>query len=724
MKSEVIDIAGSAHSQRTRSSDETISFERLLRTIWLGKFVVFFCTVLMMITGAYYAFAIAVPIYRATAVVMLETQQEQVVDLQSVMSGLSPDSTVINSEIQVLQGRELIGQVVDRLALTEDPEFNVGLQETGALTEVINSVRDGLTDFFTTPRSDDELGINASETEERQSDRVRESTITALLANLSVNVIPVSLVFQITVQSEDPDKAALIANTIVEEYINNQLTAKFEATEQASAWLSGRVAELQAELEEAEAQVQDFNSQIDLVSRESLLALERQLKELRDRLASERAALEENVARLAAMQAADTRQEKAAASQDPQIIGMLERSNDGSSTVNVFDQRFVDVMQRLQRDVPRSRSQIAALEKSETVLSHQIEQQNADLITLQQLTREAEATRLLYEYFLTRLKETSAQQGVQQPDSRGLSRAIAANAPFAPKKTQILAGTALLGILLGSALVLLRELRRNTFRTARDMESHLQYTVMGQVPLVKKRRRKDVLECFSYTSTSAEAEAIRNLRTSILLSNVDAPPQVIQTVSALPGEGKTTISFALALNLSSLGKRVLLIEGDIRRQIFKQYMLSENKSGLISVLSGKANLKDAALHDEKFGFDVLLGDEQSRINATDLFSSARFAEMMQEARQNYDHIIIDTAPVLIVPDSRVIAKYSDALLFVVAWDRTLRAQVEEALRMFEMDGRSITGIVLNQISSKGMRRYGYGGKYGAYGEYGKKYYSQ
>lgn len=107
----------------------------------------------------------------------------------------------------------------------------------------------------------------------------------------------------------------------------------------------------------------------------------------------------------------------------------------------------------------------------------------------------------------------------------------------------------------------------------------------------------------------------------------------------------------------------------------------------------------------------------------DIFSSERFSQLMEKARDAYDVILIDTPPVLVVPDARVIAQSADALLFVVKWDSTTKSQVEDALHMFDTANQRVHGLALNQISVKGMKRYGYGGKYGAYSSYGRKYYT-
>ena len=219
----------------------------------------------------------------------------------------------------------------------------------------------------------------------------------------------------------------------------------------------------------------------------------------------------------------------------------------------------------------------------------------------------------------------------------------------------------------------------------------------------------------------AAAEAIRNLRTSVLLSNLDVAPKVILVSSSVPGEGKTTQAIGLAHNLAGLGKKVLLVEGDIRRRTFKEYFKSETDLGLIGVLSEEVPLEQAILRPEGFPVDVLMG-QKSSVNAADLFSSDTFEGFMARARKQYDYIVIDTPPVLVVPDARVIAAVADAIVYVAQWDSTPRSQVIEGLKLFASVGAPVTGLSLSQIDPKKMKRYGYGGQYGAYAGYGRKYY--
>ena len=536
--------------------DDTIDLGALIGTLWRGKLIIAAVTLIFMLLAGYYAYGVAVPTYRSTAVVVLETKEDSIVDLQAVVGGFSGDSTEVNTEVEVLRSRGLAGKVVDRLNLIDDPEFNGELREPSMIGGMIS----GLKGMLSSAPPEEELDP------ELQKAKTRDAVVQALLNKVSVSNIRQSLVFNVTAETESPVKSAQIANTIVELYILNQIEVKFEATEKATEWLSNRVSELQIELENAEKKVSEFTARTQLVSIEGLQALERQIKELRDRIDGAALTREALQTRLADLEAAQTPDEKLDAAQDAALTRIFSNGLSSETNQTAFDLRFDTVMTRVRADLVRSTQQLEALRNSEKELGEQLASQGQDLIELQQLTRESEATRLLYEYFLTRLKETSAQEGIQKADSRMLSSSVVPNSPSAPKKSQIIALAMILGAMVGSGLVLLREFKTRTFRTANELEQHTGYTVIGQIPLIPSRHRKDTLKYLSDKPTSAAAEAIRNLRTSLMLSNLDKKPQVIVSTSSIPGEGKTTVSLSLAKFLSGLGKSVLLVEGDIRRR--------------------------------------------------------------------------------------------------------------------------------------------------------------
>jgi len=681
----------------------------LFGALWRGKWFLVLCLVVGVFAGGYYGYKIAVPQYRATATIsFLSTRAQNVSGVDSVVSGLRGDLVTMNTEIAVMQSRQLVGKLVDALDLSQYPEFNPWLRELNPYTV----------------RNFPKYLMGKLEKPQMPADEIVRRTATAIaIGKISVVNSRGTLVLRISATTENGPLSAAIANKLAELYILDQIETKFAATEQATAWLSGRVAELKTELEEIEANVKDFDAQTDLVSPEALAALRFQFKDNRDRLDETRVERERLAARVTELETAQSSgdfERLAELANDRTLDRVLSTVDLESATgQEAFFARYRQVIIRSKLGVNRADEQIVALERSLEDLEAAIDKQSVDLVALQQLKREAEATKTIYEFFFGRLKETSAREGLHQADSRILSEAVPGGY-FAPRKNRIMFITGIIGLLLGAGLLILRELLQNSFRTSEELEEATGYTVMGSIPRVPAKSRRDVLSYVLNKPNSALAESVRNLRTSIMLSNVDDPPQIVMLTSSVPGEGKTTQSLILAQNMSALGKRVLLIEGDVRRRKFADY-LDTNKSGsIVSVLAGGTELAEAVQPIAEIGADVLAG-EKSKVNAADLFASKSFENLLADARSRYDSIIIDTPPVLIVPDARVIGQFADAILYSVHWDKTPRSQVVQGLRMFESVGLKVTGLSLTQVDPKGLKRYGYG-RYGAYGYYKSGYY--
>lgn len=529
------------------SDDDVIDLGALLSVLWRKKLWILASIVACALIGAVYAFAIATPKYRATSVILLDSSGEQLLDLGAVLPSLGTDSEAINTEVEVLKSRRLLERVVTAAKLTEDPEFNATLVPPGLKTRLRNV-------------------LTGSERDRPTQDQQTTLAINAMLERMSVRNVPNTYVLQVTVETEAAEKSALLADTIAEQYILYQMDVKFEATRDASEWLTTRVADLKLELEQAEARVSEFSANSEVVSIETVQALERQLKELRERLQTMRTSLQSETARLDALNAAKTASagQKAEVAGDPRLATLYHETGEGAA----FDARFNQLVMQASTQVQRTEAQVQSLETSIAMREADIARQSDELIQLQQLTREAEASRLLYEYFLSRLKETSAQEGIQQADSRILSNAVLPDGPSEPRKSLILAMSIILGAMIGAALALLWEMRQHGYRQASDLEAETGLSVMGQIPLLPSNNRREGLEYLADKPASAAAEAVRNLRTSVMLSGLDKTPQIIMLSSSLPGEGKTTVSFALAQNFVGLGKKVLLIEGDIRRRVF------------------------------------------------------------------------------------------------------------------------------------------------------------
>jgi succinoglycan biosynthesis transport protein ExoP len=670
--------------------NDQIELLTLLRTLWRGASFIALCTLCAVIIATWYVFFAAAPMYESSAQMSLQVKTESVIDINAVLSGATPDQASINTEMGIIKSRGLLADLVDELDLINDPEFNPTLRAPSLLAQLRSVVKNHL---------------NMPILEDALSDaEVRNIVINELRGALSIVPQDKSYIFTIGATTQDREKSALIANTLAQHYGDDQVAVKVAAAEKVETWLADRVANLQVQMQQAESLINTLRTQNTLISAEAVDALNAQSVEVTANQQAAELVLRRAYDRLDAFNAAANSDyaTRAAVANDAQLMALVpDAATRDTNAEQRFNRRFNQLVLQRRGDAARAQEVVTSLRQEADTITARFEQQTQALVEIEQTERDTEATRALYESFLTRLKETKVQIGTYQAESRLLSEAVPGD-QVAPRKSILLATAAVLGLTLGATVVLIR--------------------VLGQVPRIPSRTRPGTIAYLEGKPTSAVAEAIRNLRTSILMSNVDSPCKVIVSTSSIPGEGKTTLAIALALNLVGLDKRVLLIEGDIRRRKFPDYFPDARAhAGLLSVISGAATLSNAVWSHPNGKIDVLMG-EQSDVNAADVLSSKGFAKLISYLRDKYDYVIIDTPPVLVVPDARIISTMADAILYMVKWDSTTRHQVEDGLKQFSSVNVPVTGLVLSQVNVKGMRRYGHGNQHGAYSSYARGYY--
>jgi polysaccharide biosynthesis transport protein len=694
------------------------------------------------------------PRYTATSNVLIDTRQGQVTDISAVMSGITGESGAIDTEVEILKSRSLAERVVRQQKLDLDPEFNSKLVKPSVFQMIVGAPVAGVQALLSmaTPQ---ETTRSAAEAAALLKQKDFERVVDRTLSRLRVRRQGLTYVINVDFTSVDPAKAAVISNSFASLYLTEQLEAKFNATRQANGWLNERLAGLRQEVETAEAAVAQYRIANGMLAAVGSSLTEQEVSQLNQQLAQAQATQAEQDARLST-----ARRQLAAGSTGEDVGEAL-----GSNTVSLLRQQRATVsarsadlqtrygprhpeVQRVQRELADIDGQIQA--EINRVISNldaqaQVARQrtgsiqaslnrargtlagtNAASVRLNELERNAAAVRALYDSFLSRFKETTASQGMEESDARVVSQAKIPNKASFPNKQLNLAIGLALGLLAGVAAVVVAETLENGLATSEDVERYLNIPHLGAVPLLSSTMEGAATgqapgDYLAAKPLSAFAESFRNLRTSLMHSKIDAPVRVIAVTSSLPAEGKTTSTFCLGRSMALSGSSTVVVDCDLRRRSINRLLGIDPTVGLVEVLSGTATLAEALIRDEVSGA-FFLPLAKSAFTPKDLFGSQAFDKLLVELKSHFDMVLLDCAPVLPVAEPRVIAPKADVVLFLAQWRKTPRKAVQAALQLLQSVRADVAGVALTQVDVREQAKYGYGDAGYYYRSY-KKYYA-
>jgi capsular exopolysaccharide synthesis family protein len=374
------------------------------------------------------------------------------------------------------------------------------------------------------------------------------------------------------------------------------------------------------------------------------------------------------------------------------------------------------IQTEVDRIIDSLKNEIASQQNREQSLNAMLAKMKADAarndiaeVQLHDLERQAQANRTLYEGFLTDFKQTQSQDSFQQPDADIISHAAVPNLPSYPQKPVLILLSALTSLLVGVLLALVCENLDIGVRSMDQVRSHLKVHPLGMVPALGGVRRAtgsrpehEVID----RPLSAYAEAIRTIHTNLMLSDVDQRPRVVLVTSALPGEGKSTMAISLAQMVAGYGQRVIVIDGDLRRPAIHRLAGVSQKPGLVDWLLNRAALEDVIYSTGPGGLDVIPAGAQPEL-PPNLLSSDRFKQLLRGLMERYDMVILDSAPVLAVSDTRVLATLAEKTLFVVRWASTSHKVATSALHQLFEAGAQVAGVALMAVDVKAHAKDGF-----------------
>jgi polysaccharide biosynthesis transport protein len=676
------------------------------------------------------------PIYQAAARVEVDKESQNTLPFQGVNYDEYVDmEEYIETQVKLLQSETLALQTINSLNLGQYPEFGGA---SGPL-----------------------LPAHAG------SGVARPTILGTFLGGLTVKRVPNSRLIEVEFESGNPELAARVANGHVQNYIEQNFRSKYDATTQASGFLSQELEELRIKVEKSEnARVAyERQNQIWLIDEKQNITTQT-LGDLNKAVTDAQTGLaaSEALYRMATSGNVDLLPE---VRNSPVIQDLTKRKSALDDSYTAALEQYGPNFPKVQRIAEQKREVDAELARAQKIMvgsieedyntAHQhlellqeaLDRQKAEsnelaekLVEFHILEHDAESNKQLYDGLLQKLKEAGITAGLRSSNIRVVDPALVPTAPAGPQKARNILLGFLVGLVGGIGLAFFREYLDNTVKSPDDIESLAGLPSLTVVPSLPNssghhdrwphlRHRTEPetvsgprVETLSHTQPKSQiSEAFRALRTSLLLSQAEHPPQVILVTSALPREGKTTAAVNLAVTLAQLGDRTLLIDSDLRKPGIRRALnLTIGKeNGLSSYLAGVENLDEIVFPHPAISNLATITTGPVPPSPADLLSSHRMRDAISELRRRFKFIVIDSPPIMAATDAVIVSTLTDGVLLVVRSGETPKEAFTRTRDLLTAVKSRILGVVLNAVDSGApdyyysYRYYPYAYSYG-YGE--------
>jgi capsular exopolysaccharide synthesis family protein len=672
----------------------------ILRVAWVWRWLILGAAAAGLL-GGLITTLLMTPIYRASVLLELNPPTVELIGEERSDERARSDQNFLATQYGLLQSRALAERVAQELGLLSNPA--IAPQDVDATTR----------------------------------ERI---VVDTLLSNLDVVPERESRLVAVSFSSEDPQLAARVANGFAESFIGSTLERRYQSSSYARNFLERQIQVIRRELEDSERRLIAYAQRQGIIntgsSGEGTASSIEASSPTADSLTSINRALSEATARRIA---AEERYRQATSAGPTVEVG--ERTSTLRNQIAALEAEYQEKLATFQPEYPQMvqlRSRIEALRRSiqaeasnvragragtlqreyqaalaeERGLQSRVEELRRAVLNLQGrsiqyniLRREVDTNRSLYDALLQRYKEIGVAGGIGTSQASVVDRATVPASPYKPNLILNLVVGLALAVVAGAATALLLEFLNDTIKTPDDVRAKLGVAYLGGVPPAESGKVVgDVADV-----SSAVAEAYFSVMTSLQFTTENGAPNVLLVTSTRPAEGKSTTAWAIANALARLGSKVLLIDADMRKPAFVTG--GEKKDGLANLLTSRESLMSHVVKPESADRVWLLPCGPLPPNPAELVSSPRLGAVLDEARTHFDHVIIDSPPILGLADAPVLASSADGVLIVIEAGKTRTRAVSEALGRLRQTGALIVGAVLTRYKHDSI---GYGYSYNAY----------
>lgn len=695
-------------AERIQKEDE-IDLNQLFSLLWRGKWFIVFTVALFAICGYLYT-QNATRYYNATTTIQVGIDQGNVVSIDELYVLEARTKEHYNTQIEMLKSRNMLERVVKQLNLTA---AKLHAAPKPPILQHIPQLEPWLM-----PPINDAGNLDLA---------------IALQSMIQINQVSNSQLISIVVKAKNAELAAQIANTLADVYMDFHNDSRQAVNDNAADWLITELNILKGKLNTAEAELQTFmenNNLVDLAGVLSLkakdvegfsaqvLTAQKQIDEIKVQyntihdlndtalLLSSSAIKTNNLVENTQNSIAQLQRKLADISlvygpKHPKHIAVVEEIK---TTEHILDQQVRALVKGVEQKYKSAIENLEQIKLNLDTAKAQYQQLRKSQSLYRQLQREVEANQELYDTFLKRLQETKATKSMQKAFARILDYAIAKNIPVSPKSALILVLSILLGGMISVMGIFVVEFKRKGLLNAEEASNYTGLEVLTELPKIKCRKEAtNHIEHDQLSQNPYYIEAMRTLRTRLKLSFENQ--KIIAVTSAMPGEGKSSTSLHLAKAFSELEK-VLVVDADLHKPSMASKLgLLKTRPGLVELMSGQFKLASCLHRQKSLGYDVICAGAHCE-NPTKVLLSPDFSKLLRALAKHYDRVIVETAPVNLVSDAQAIVKAVDGIVYVAKADKTPRGLIKNGIDILNQVNANCLGMVLNQVNYR-LARYQY-----------------